>query len=114
MSKNAEFSLRFSKNINELNEILFAFELNVNDYFSTRANTLSMTIETFENATNYIYDSKKEKYQFFRVEILNSKKKKNRVKIEKKNSSKVEKKTKRQKKFRQLNSFELTIMCRKK
>ena len=33
-SKNAEFSLRFSKFVNQLNEILSTFELNVNvDFF---------------------------------------------------------------------------------
>ena len=74
-SKNAEFSLRFSKNVNQLNEILSAFELNANAYFSIRANALSMTIEIFENATNYIYDSKKKKYRSFRIKILNQKKK---------------------------------------
>ena len=74
-SKNAEFSLRFSKNVNQLNKILFAFELNANVHFSIRANVLSMTIETFENATNYIYDSKKEKYRSFRIKVLNQEKK---------------------------------------
>ena len=75
-SKNAEFSLRFSKNVNQLNKILFAFELNANVHFSIRANALSIATKTFENATNYIYNSKKEKYRFFRIKIWSQKKKK--------------------------------------
>ena len=55
-SKNAESSLRLSKNVNQLNKILSTFELNANVHSSIRANALSITIETFENATNYIYD----------------------------------------------------------
>ena len=94
VSKNAECSLRLSKNVNQLNEILFAFELNTNVYFSIRANALSITTKIFENATNYIYDSKKEKYRFFRIKILNQEKKRKIVrksmkfffsKVEKKN-----------------------------
>ena len=78
-SKNAEFSLRFSKNVNQLNEILFTFELNVNASFSICANALSITIEIFENATNYIYDLEKEKYRSFRIKILNQEKKERTV-----------------------------------
>ena len=74
-SKNAEFSLRFSKNVNQLNKILFAFELNANVHFSIRANALSITTKIFENATNYIYDSKKKKYRSFRIKVLSQKKK---------------------------------------
>ena len=64
-SENAEFSLRFSKNVNQLNEILSAFELNANVHFSIRANVLFVTAKTFENATNYIYDSEKKNIDFF-------------------------------------------------
>ena len=95
-SENAEFSLRFSKNVNQLNEILFAFELNANAYFSIRASVLSIKIEIFENATNYIYDSEKKKYRFFRIKILSQKKKKNCVKIdERKILRKLKKKAKK-------------------
>ena len=68
--KNAEFSLGFSKNVNQLNEILSAFELNANVYFFVWANALSIATDTFEIAANHIYNSKK-KYRFFRIEVLN-------------------------------------------
>ena len=70
-SKNAEFSLHFPKNVNQLNEILFAFELNANVYFSVRANVLSITADTFEIAANHIYNLKENKYRFFRMKALN-------------------------------------------
>ena len=93
-SKNAKFLLNLSKNVNQLNEILFAFELNANAHFSIRANALSMTIEIFENATNYIYDSKEKKYRSFRIKILSQeKKKKLRKNWWKKSFSKIEKKS---------------------
>ena len=90
-----------------------AFELNANAYFSIRANALSITIEIFKNETNYIYDSEKKKYRFFQIKVL-SQEKKNRVKIDE--IFFFQKLRKREKKtfFRQLNSFKLTIMCRKK
>ena len=99
-SNNAEFSLRFSKNVNQLNKILSAFELNANVYFSIRANALSITIEIFENATNYIYDSKEKKYRSFRIKILNQEKKEKLCENRwKKNFSKVEKKSEKRRKF---------------
>ena len=100
-SKNAKFSLRFSKNVNQLNEILFTFELNANVHFSIRANVLSMTIEIFENAANYIYDLKEEKYRFFRIKVLSQKKKKRIVwkSMKKKFFESWKKKAKRKKKF---------------
>ena len=112
-SKNVEFWLRLSKNVKQLNEILFNFELNANVYFSIRVNSLSITTKTFENATNYSYDSKKEKYRFFRIKVLSQKKLcESRWK---KSFSKIEEKKRQEKKnFRQLNSFELTIIYRKK
>ena len=64
-SKNAEFSLRLSKNVSQLNKVLFTFELNANVYFSIRANVLSVATKTFENATNYIYDFEKKNIDFF-------------------------------------------------
>ena len=77
------------------------FELNANAHFSIRANVLSMTIEIFENATNYIYDSEKEKYRFFRIEILSQKKKKKTVwkSMKKKFFEIWKKKAKRKEKF---------------
>ena len=80
-SKNAKFSLRFSKNINYLNKILFAFELNANVHFFVQTNVLLIVVNIFEIAANYIYDSKKIKYRFFRIKVLN---KKNNLKIDKK------------------------------
>ena len=92
--------MRFSKDVYQLNEVLSAFELNANVHFSIRANALSIVTKTFENATNYIYDLKKEKYRFFRVEILNQKKKKNCVKIdERKVFRKLKKKAKKEENF---------------
>ena len=102
-SKNAEFSLRLSNDVNQLNKILSAFELNANIHFSIRASALSMTIEIFENATNYIYDSKKEKYRFFRIKVLSQKKKKLCENRWKKSSSKVKKKAKKKKKKKKEN-----------
>ena len=64
-SKNADFSLRLSKNVNQLNKILSAFELNANVHFSIRANALFVATKTFENATNYIYDFEKKNIDLF-------------------------------------------------
>ena len=83
-SKNAEFSLRFSKDVNQLNEILFIFELNANVYFSIRANALSITTKIFENAANYIYDSEKKISIFSNKSFKLREEKKNCVKIDKK------------------------------
>ena len=73
-SKNAEFSSCFSKIINQLNEILFAFELNTNVYFYMRINVVSIAIAIFEIVANYIYNSKK-KISIFSNKSLESKKK---------------------------------------
>ena len=115
-SENTEFSLRFSKDVNQLNEILFVFELNANVHFSIRANALSVTTKIFENATNYIYDFEKKKYRSFWIKILNQKKKEELCENRwKKNFSKFEKKKRKEKKkFRQLNSLESTIIYQKK
>ena len=113
-SKNVKFSLRLSKNVSQLDEILFTFELNANVHFLIRANALSITIKTFENATNYIYDSEEKKYRFFRIKVLNQEKKKLCKNRWKKSFSKVEKKSKKRKKISQLNSLESTIMYQKK
>ena len=78
-SKNAEFSLRFSKNVDQLNEILLVFELNANVYFSVQTNTLSIVANTFEIAANHIYDSKGKKYRFFRMNALSQKKKRRTI-----------------------------------
>ena len=82
-SKNAEFSLRFSKNVSQLNEILSVFELNANVHFSMRTNALSIAADTFEIAANHIYDSKKEDYRLFQIKVLSSKEK-NSLKVDKK------------------------------
>ena len=71
--KNAKFSLHFSKNVNQLNEILFIFELNANVYFFVQTNILSIIINIFKIAANYIYDSRK-KISIFLNKSLKSKK----------------------------------------
>ena len=74
-SKNVEFSLRLSKDMNQLNEILSAFELNASVYSSVWANVLSIAVDTFEIAANHTYNSIKKEYRLFRIEVLNQKKK---------------------------------------
>ena len=99
-SKHAEFSLRFSKNVNQLNEILSAFELNANVHFSMRTSVLSIVVDIFKIAANYTCDSKKEKYRFFEKSFETKKKKKNSLKIDKKEIfRKLKKEIKRKKKL---------------
>ena len=83
-SKNAEFSLRFQKDVNQLNEILFVFELNVSIYFSVQENVLSIAIDTFEITANHIYDSKKKTSILSNKNLESEKKKKTNLKVDKK------------------------------
>ena len=110
-SKNAEFSLRLSKNVSQLNEILSAFKLNANVHSCVQTNALSIDADIFEIAANHTYDSKKKISTLLNRNLESKKEKKNSFKVDTKNLLRIEERKSNEKKsFRRQNSLEQKIM----